>query len=144
MALGAFAISLKGRLLNDFAGVGREAPWSAVALAVAVASLAGVPLTMGFLGKWSLIGAALEAGQAWVVVVFAVGSLLTLVYVGRIVEVIFFRSPAPGAPRAKEAPVGVLAPLWVLAGLSIWFGIDATLPASLADASAAALLGGGR
>ncbi len=141
MALGAFAISLKARLLSDFAGIGREAPWSTVAFAVAAASLAGVPLTMGFLGKWSLIEAALQARQAWMVVVFAIGSLLTLVYVGRIVETMFFRAPTPGAPRAKEAPVGVLAPLWVLAGLSVWFGVDATLPASLADAGAAALLG---
>jgi hypothetical protein len=39
----------------------------------------------------------------------------------------------PGAPRAKEAPIGVLAPLLVLAGLSIWFGLDASLPEQLAQ-----------
>jgi multicomponent Na+:H+ antiporter subunit D len=141
MALGAFAISLKARALNDFAGVGREAPWSTVAFAIGAASLAGVPLTMGFLGKWNLIESSLQAGQAWMAVVFAAGSLLTLIYVGRMMEAMFFRAPTPGAPRAKEAPVGVLAPLWVMAGLSIWFGVDASIPAALADASAVALFG---
>ncbi len=141
MALGAFAISLHARRLDDFAGVGREAPWSAAAFAIAAASLAGVPLTMGFLGKWMLIEAALLAGQTWIAAVLAAGSLLTLVYVGRMIEVMFFRTPASGAPRAREAPLGVLAPLWVLAGLSAWFGIDASLPMSLAEASATALLG---
>jgi multicomponent Na+:H+ antiporter subunit D len=58
-----------------------------------------------------------------------------------LLEAVFLRAPAPGAPRAKEAPIGVLAPLLVLAGLSLWFGIDASLPETLADAGARALLG---
>ena len=73
--------------------------------------------------------------------VLAIGSLLTLIYAGRMIEAFFFRAPAPGAARAKEAPVGVLAPLWIAAGLSVWFGLDASLPESLADAGAAALFG---
>ena len=44
-------------------------------------------------------------------------------------------------PRAREAPVGVLAPLWVLAGLHNWFGLDASLPEQLANSAARALLG---
>lgn len=142
MAVGAFAMSVRARTVDDFAGIAREAPWSAGAFAAAAASLAGVPLTMGFLAKWALVQAALEAGAIWMVAVLAVGSLLTLVYVGRMLEAMFFRPAMPGAPRAKEAPVGVLAPLLVFAGLSVWFGIDAQLPEGLADASAAALLRG--
>ncbi len=141
MAVGAFAISVRARTVEDFSGIAREAPWSALAFGAGAASLAGVPLTMGFLAKWSLIAAALQAGAIWIVVVLAIGSLLTLVYVGRMLEAMFFRAPIPGAQRAREAPVGVLVPLFILAGLSLWFGIDATLPTSLADASAAALLG---
>ena len=71
----------------------------------------------------------------------AIASLLTLLYVGRMLEAIFFRAAAAGAPRAREAPVGVLAPLWVLAGLNIWLGLDASLPEQLANGAARALLG---
>jgi multicomponent Na+:H+ antiporter subunit D len=74
-------------------------------------------------------------------VVLVIASLLTLLYVGRMLEAIFFRAAPAGAPRAREAPVGVLAPLWVLAGLHIWFGLDASLPEQLANSAARVLLG---
>lgn len=144
MAVGAFAISVRARTVEEFSGLAREAPWSAAAFGLAAASLAGVPLTLGFLAKWSLIAAALQAGAIWIVAVLAAGSLLTLVYVGRMLEAIFFRPSKPGAQTAREAPAGVLVPLLVLAGLSLWFGIDATLPESLANASAVALVGAAR
>ena len=142
MALGGLAISLGARRIDELAGVARDAPWSAVAFGVGAASLAGVPLTVGFLAKWRLIEAALQAGQIWIVAVLAVASLLTLLYVGRMLEAIFFRPAPAGAQRAREAPVGVLVPLLVLAGLNIWFGLDASLPEQLANAAARALLGG--
>jgi multicomponent Na+:H+ antiporter subunit D len=141
MAVGAFAISVRARTVEDFSGIAREAPWSAAAFAVGAASLVGAPLTMGFLAKWSLVSSALQAGEIWIVVVLAIGSLLTLIYVGRILEAMFFRAPVRGAERASEAPVGVLVPLFVFSGLSLWFGVDATLPASLANASASVLMG---
>ena len=139
MALGGLAISIGARRLDDFTGVAREAPWTAIAFAVGAASLVGTPLTMGFLGKWQLIEAAFVAGQYGIIAAMAVASVLTVIYVGRMLEAMFFREPAAGAPRAKEAPVGVLVPLLLLAGLSIWFGIDASLPDRLADAAAAHL-----
>lgn len=142
MALGALAMNQRARRLDDLAGVARDAPWSAAAFAIGAASLAGAPLTMGFLAKWRLIEAGLQAGDIWVVAVIAIASLLTLLYVGRMLEAIFFRTPPPGAQRAHEAPMGVLAPLWILAGLNIWFGFDASLPEQLAKAGAQALFGG--
>lgn len=143
MGVGAFAISVRARTIDEFSGIARDAPWSAAAFAVGAASLAGVPLTMGFLAKWVLVEAAMQAGAIWIVAVIAAGSLLTLVYVGRMLEAMFFRPAIPGAQRVKEAPVGVLVPLFILAGFSVWFGLDSTLPESLANASAAALLGAG-
>lgn len=141
MALGAVAINLGARRLDDLAGIAREAPWTAVAFAVGAASLVGTPLTMGFLAKWQLIEAALSGGKVWIAVVIAAGSVLTLLYVGRMLEAMFFRAPAPGAPRAKEAPIGVLVPLLLLVGLTLWFGIDSALPEQLAEAGAAHLFG---
>jgi multicomponent Na+:H+ antiporter subunit D len=141
MALGAAALSVNARTLGDFAGAARDAPWTMAAFTMAAASLMGVPLTFGFLSKWRLIEAALAQEQVWIVAVIAVSSLLALVYVGRMLEAMFLRAPPQGAPRAKEAPIGVLAPLLVLSGLSVWFGIDASLPETLADLGARALFG---
>ena len=111
------------------------------AFAVGAASLMGIPLTAGFLSKWRLLEASLAAGQIWMVVVIAASSLLALGYAGRMIEAMFFRTGSPGAERAKEAPLGVLVPLWILAGLCVWFGIDASLPESLAANGAQALMG---
>lgn len=141
MALGGLAMSIRARTLADFAGAGRDAPWTMAAFAIAAASLMGLPLTFGFLTKFRLIEAVFSAGQIWMVAVIAVSSLLGLLYVGRMLEALFFKAPAPGAARAVEAPLGVLVPLWVLAMVSIWFGIDASLPESLANAGAFALMG---
>lgn len=140
MALGAASLSFNARTFGDFAGSGRDAPWTMAAFAVGAASLMGVPLTLGFLSKWRLVEAAFDGNQIWMVVILAVSSVLALVYVGRMLEAVFFRAPIPGRTRLKEAPIGVLVPLWMLAGLSLLFGLDASLPESLANAGAAALL----
>lgn len=141
MAIGSLALGLRFRTLDEIAGVARDVPWSATAFAIGAASLAGAPLTIGFLAKWRLIEAALQTGQVWIVAVLAVASLLTLLYVGRMIEAVFFRTAPAGAPRAKEAPVGALAPLFVIAGLCLWFGFDASLPEQLANNASGALVG---
>ena len=66
-------------------------------------------------------------------------SLLGLVYVGRMLEMIFFRAPVVATGHAKEARFGVLAPLWILAAASIRFGFDSSLPLGLATAAAKTL-----
>lgn len=138
MALGGLALSVKGLRLADFAGAGRTAPWTMTAFGVAASSLAGVPLTGGFLSKWRLFEASLAQGWVWAAVVIAVSSLLGLAYVGRMLETIFFRAPVAAEP-VKEARVGVLVPLWLLAAASVWFGLDASLPVGMAGAAAQAI-----
>jgi len=144
MALGGIAMTLRARTLNEFAGAGRDAPWTMGAFAIGAASLMGLPFTLGFLSKWRLLEAAVEQQLFWLVAVIAASSLAALVYVGRMLEALFFRQPMPGAARAIEAPLGVIVPLWFLAGLSVWFGIDASLPENLANQAAIVLLGGPR
>jgi multicomponent Na+:H+ antiporter subunit D len=69
-------------------------------------------------------------------------SLLAVLYLGRIVEVAWFREP-PTGHEPPRTPASMVAAIWVLVALSIYFGIDSALPASLADSAAAALLGAG-
>jgi multicomponent Na+:H+ antiporter subunit D len=134
-ALGGIAISGHQARLTDFAGAGRAAPWTLIAFAIAALSLIGVPFTLGFLAKWRLIEAAIGANWIWAAGVIALGSLLSLLYVGRILEVMFFRS-LPSGTRPSEAPLGVLLPLWLIAGATLWFGVDASIPEGLATAAA--------
>lgn len=128
--------------LTALAGLGRTMPWTFAAVVVAGLGLVGVPPTAGFVSKWALVTALVEAGQWPVVVAVLVSSVLALGYIGRVVEVAWFREPADALDPPKP-PVSMVAVIWVLVAASVYFGLDATLPADLARAAAEALLGGG-
>lgn len=142
MATGGVAIGARSYKLSEFAGAGRAAPWTMTVFAISALSLMGLPLTMGFLSKWRLVEAGLDAGWYWAVAAIAVSSILSLIYVGRMLEMLFFRNPVPGTTRVREAPLGVLLPLWAIGLATLWFGVDAALPEGLARAAAHAVLGG--
>lgn len=87
--------------LSQWAGLGRSHPWLALCLAVFLLSFAGIPLTAGFIGKFTVFGAAI-AGGAWPLVVVAVlaSAAAAYFYVRLIVQMFFTEPPAPAAgPR---------------------------------------------
>jgi multicomponent Na+:H+ antiporter subunit D len=86
------------------------------------------------------VTALIERGAWPVLVAMLASSLLALVYVGRIVEVAWFREPPARAEPASPS-VSMTAATWFLVLLTVYFGIDATLPAGLAEGAASALLG---
>ncbi len=141
MAVGGLATQTRAVRLDDFAGSGRQAPWTMTAFAISAFSLAGIPLTLGFLSKFRLIEAAASAGEIWIVAALALGSVLSIIYIGRIMEVVFFRMPSASASPVSEAPLGALLPLWALAGASLWLGVAGGWLEALTRASSAALLG---
>src|ERR671919_321406 len=115
MNLGAFAVVVAlareapGALLADFAGLwrSRRAPGLAVAMAVFLLSLAGIPPLAGFWAKFRIFQAAIAAGQAWLAVVMVINSVVSLYYYVAIVREMFLVD-VPGARRLR-APAGVAA-----------------------------------
>ncbi|WP_029075605.1 monovalent cation/H+ antiporter subunit D family protein [Kaistia adipata] len=142
MAIGAVVYRAGTARLDDLSGIGRTMPWTVAALTIAGLALIGVPGTSGFVSKYYLILGALEAGLGWLAILIVASSLLAVLYVGRIVEVVWFREPAAVARECREAPLELLLPMWILAGATIWFGIDAEWPVGLAASAARVLLGG--
>lgn len=140
--LGCVAYRVGSARIADLAGIGRRMPWTASALVVGGLSLIGVPLTAGFVGKWHLVAAALEAGWWPAAAAMLLASLLAVAYVWKMVESAYFRAPPPASPPVREAPASMVAAAWGLAGANLWFGIDASLPITVAHRAAAALLGG--
>ncbi len=132
MAVGALAYRVGSNRLADFAGLGRRMPWTFAAILVGGLSLIGVPGTAGFISKWYLVLAAIEQ-QAWLLVgVVLLGSLLAVVYVWKLVEVLYFQ-PADTPPRqVREAPLALLLPTWVLVFANIYFGLDTDLTLGVA------------
>jgi multicomponent Na+:H+ antiporter subunit D len=141
-AAGLLMLQLGSVKLTALSGLGRRMPWTFAAILLAGLGLVGVPLTAGFVSKWALATALIEEGQWPVLAAVLISSLLALVYVGRIVEAAWFRSPTTFTV-ARKAPASMVAAVWFLVLLSVYFGVDATLPAGLADSAASALLRNG-
>jgi NADH-quinone oxidoreductase subunit N len=107
-----------------WAGLGKRAPWVAGAFAFFLLSMAGIPLTAGFVGKWAVFTSAMSAG-AWPVVLVAIASSIVAVFFYvRYIRLMFFSEPAPGEGASVSMPsvmttatVGVCLLVTVLLGV---------------------------
>ncbi len=139
LVLAAVVLRTGSTRLDDLRGLGRRMPLTAAGFVVGGLGLIGVPLTAGFISKWLLVRAALESGR-WPVAPLILGSsLLALVYVWRVVEVMYFREPAAGT-ETREAPASLLVPAWLLLGASLVFGVFTDWTAGVASQAARLLL----
>jgi multicomponent Na+:H+ antiporter subunit D len=140
MACGALVYRVGSSKFENLYGLGRQMPWTFAAIFIAGLSLIGIPGTAGFISKWYFVIAALEQ-QSWLVVlVILLGSLLAVVYIWKIIEVLFLHPASDSTLTVKEAPVLLLLPMWVLVIANIYFGINTDLTVNVAD-TAAKLLG---
>ena len=131
--------------LDALAGVGRRMPFTCAALVIGGLSLIGVPGTVGFVSKWYLVSGVLERGWTAAAVLILLSSLLAVVYVGRVVEALYFRQPADDhvRPGLREAPFAMLAPTWILIAAAIVFGLTTDWTYGVAAEAAGLLLQGG-
>ncbi len=130
---------------DALAGVGRRMPLTGAALVIGGLSLIGVPGTVGFVSKWYLVSGVLERGWTAAAVLILLSSLLAVVYVGRVVEALYFRQPAADhvRPGLREAPFAMLAPTWILIAAAVVFGLTTDWTYGVAAEAAELLLQGG-
>lgn len=141
MAIAAVVLRVGGSQLSDFKGLGRAMPWTMAAFVIGSLSLIGVPLTVGFVSKWYLILALFESSQWAVLAVVAVGSVLGLFYVWKIIESAYFQQ-RDNAATVKEAPLALLIPMWALVLANLYFGIDTSMTVDVSQTIARVLTGG--
>jgi NADH-quinone oxidoreductase subunit N len=135
MNMAAFAVIVARERTTDLgdstralAGLGREQPWLAWPMTLAMFGLAGIPATAGFMGKFYLIDAAVSGGYTWLGIVIVVGSMISLGYYLPVIAAMWMRWPisdrsageeaaASGPPRsAGDAPATGSPPLPAIAG----------------------------
>jgi len=107
--------------LDDFKGLNQRSPWYAFLMLLLMFSMAGVPPTVGFYAKLSVLQAVINAGYVWLAVVAVLFSLIGAFYYLRLVKLMYFDAPLDTAPIEPRADVGVLMTLNGLAMLL--FGI---------------------
>ena len=132
MAIGAIIYRIGSSRIDDFAGLGRKMPWTFAALVIGGLSLIGIPGTAGFISKWYLVTAALQQQNWFATVVILLGSLLAVIYIWKLVEMLYFKSAKEGQVSIKEAPLSLLIPTWVIALANIYFGINTEWTAGIA------------
>ena len=123
MNMAAFAVviarervSPAGDDISSFEGLGRADPWLAFPLTVAMLGLAGFPVTAGFIGKFYLLQAAIDANYNWLAIFIVVGSVISLGYYLRVVAAMWLSptdvtvQPAGGGPMRRLARVGGWSP----------------------------------
>lgn len=142
LAVGCIVYSTGVTKVGDMAGLGRTMPLTMVALVICGLGLIGVPGTAGFVSKWYLIQGAAEAGMWWLVAAIVVASVIAVVYVGRIVEVAWFREPKGGSSDPRTTPGEMLGVTWVLALAVIYFGLQTDISVGASAESARLLLEG--
>jgi formate hydrogenlyase subunit 3/multisubunit Na+/H+ antiporter MnhD subunit len=115
--------------IRDMNGITHVLPISVFAFALAGMSLAGLPPSSGFAGKWMLLNSGIAQGQWWWVAVILLGSLLAAAYVLRVLSHAFTAESSP-AVFTRISPVREWTSL-VLALLAVGFGLAATWPVEL-------------
>ena len=143
MTIGTFGaliwISKRGKnlqTLTDLKGLGKNDPTAGYLMLLFLLSLGGIPPMSGFLGKWLIFNAALQAGQSWLAVCLAVASMISIFYYLKIVWMMFFEEPEIVAePDRAIAPGGVAVALAVAAGCTLLLGVAPNLVHVIIDAA---------
>jgi NADH-quinone oxidoreductase subunit N len=94
--------------LEDFKGLNQRSPWYAFLMLLLMFSMAGVPPTVGFYAKLSVLQAVVNAGYLWLAVAAVLFSLIGAFYYLRIVRLMYFEAPLETAPIAPRTDARVL------------------------------------
>ena len=121
--------------LDDFKGLNQRSPWWAFMMLLVMFSLAGIPPTVGFYAKFTVIQAAVDAGFIWLAVVAVLTSLVGAFYYLRVVKLMYFddadrhgadrrarrqpRAAVGQRPRDPAASASSRSSCWACASLAL-------------------------
>lgn len=77
---------------DSFNGLGKSNPFLALVITVAMLSLAGIPLTAGFIGKFYMFSAAINRWQIWITILAVLNAIISIFYYFRVIIAMYFRT----------------------------------------------------
>ncbi|MBK1441156.1 NADH-quinone oxidoreductase subunit N [Parapedobacter sp. ISTM3] len=111
-----------------FNGLARKNPYLSAALTIAMLSLAGIPLTAGFIGKFMMFSSALADYQVLLVVLAAINAAMGIFYYFRVIVSMYFK---PADRDEVTMTAQYQAAIWVAVLLTVVLGVFPTLLAGL-------------
>lgn len=149
MNIGAFAcVIMAGRKgqdntnLDSWAGLGFRFPLLGLAMSLFMFSMAGIPPTAGFIGKFLIFKAAIKEGYLWLTILGVLNSAASVYFYLRVIVVMYFREPAEAAaPLDKMRASFTTALATVLAGVAVlYLGVTPAAVVTLAEEAVKRLL----
>jgi NADH-quinone oxidoreductase subunit N len=115
MSLGGFGMIMllsregfEADTLNDFKGLNQRSPWLAFLMLLLMFSMAGIPPTVGFYAKLSVLSAVIDAGHVPLAVFAVLISLIGAFYYLRIVKLMYFDAPESHVPITLQPDSSIL------------------------------------
>ena len=120
--IGLFAvlIKMKDYTFNGFNGFARQQPLVAATLVIFLLSLAGIPLTAGFLSKFYMLQATIAVGNIWLAVFAVLMAAISVYYYFRLIQAMYFKE---GKPAPIEVSHTFKLTLVAVAAVTILLGI---------------------
>jgi NADH-quinone oxidoreductase subunit N len=115
MSMGGFGMVLlmsrtgfEADKLDDYKGLNERSPWFAFMMLILMFSMAGVPPTVGFYAKLSVLQAVVGADLTWLAVVAIIFSIIGAFYYLRIIKLMYFDKPEDTAPITSNPEMRIL------------------------------------
>jgi NADH-quinone oxidoreductase subunit N len=122
MNIGAFGVVIllnKGEEIKDYCGLSKSHPLVAAVMLIFMFSLTGIPPTAGFIGKFNIFAAAINAGFTWLVVVAVIFSAISAFYYLRVVMNMYMRTSEEESLITTSPSLGIALFISALAMLAI-------------------------
>ncbi|MEM2236757.1 MAG: proton-conducting transporter membrane subunit [Candidatus Caldarchaeum sp.] len=128
LGAGVFIHAAATRNIDHLAGIGKKLPFASTCFAIGALSLAGIPGLNVFWSEFTIVTAALSAGQVYTVLaaVMIVNILIGVAYYIRLVQSIFLKEPSDALKNLKPVGASMRTPLLLLAMLAFLIGVYPT------------------
>ena len=123
LCAGGLIFRVGSRKLSDLAGLVHEMPWAVGCMSIGIVSIMGLPPFNGFVSKYLMIVACMDAGQPLIAAALIAASLVGAIYYMRILRTILL-DPAPAGRKRVEGVTATMRwPMIILAALCVILGV---------------------
>jgi NADH-quinone oxidoreductase subunit N len=109
--------------LSDYTGLFWKRPMMAILFSASILSLAGIPLTAGFIGKFYLVSAGIGSALWTLVIILVINSAIGLYYYLRVIVAMFTPSGSPTHPGQPPIRLASGSTIMILLILLVWLGV---------------------
>ena len=111
--------------ISDYKGLNKRHPWFAFLIAMVMFSMAGIPPTVGFFAKLSVIQALVDVDKYWLAVIAVLFAVIGAYYYLRVVKTLYFDKPETSEPISANIGMQFVLSINVIALLLImpWIGV---------------------